>query len=322
MAKETRAYLLLLLCSAIWGFAFVAQRFGAEHLGAYSFNASRGLLGAAALLPLVWFLDRRARLSPTEARDAWRRVALPGVFIGLMFFGGQTLQQLGVEQTTAGNAAFVTGLYMVLVPVAGRLFGQHTTAFTWLGIALAVPGLFLLTWTGTGIGPGDLLVLVGTLFWTFHILGVGRVAPHVDPIRLSVAQFLVMATLSAVVAPFAEPAPFAGLLPALGAVLFAGLLSTGVGFTLQVVGQRHARASVAAMIMSLEAMWGAVGGALFLGERLTPQGLAGAALMMAGILLAQVPPRGARAREAVLAAAGRSEVIPVPEPPSTALRDE
>ncbi len=322
MSKATRSYLLLLLCSIIWGFAFVAQRLGAEHLGAYSFNAARGFLGAAALLPLVWFLDRRARLSPVEAREAWLRVLKPGVFIGLMFFGGQTLQQLGVEQTTAGNAAFVTGLYMVLVPVAGRFFGQHTGVFTWLGILLAVPGLFLLTWTGTGIGPGDLLVLVGTLFWTFHILGVGRVAAHVDPIRLSVAQFVVMAGLSTIVAPFAEPDPFVGIVPALGAVLFAGLLSTGVGFTLQVVGQRHARASIAAMIMSLESMWGAVGGALFLGERLSLQGLFGAALMMSGILLAQVPTRAERAREAALAASDTPTIVPVPEPPSTALRED
>ena len=322
MSKATRSYLLLLLCSIIWGFAFVAQRLGAEHLGAYSFNAARGFLGAAALLPLVWFLDRRARLSPVEAREAWLRVLKPGVFIGLMFFGGQTLQQLGVEQTTAGNAAFVTGLYMVLVPVAGRFFGQHTGVFTWLGILLAVPGLFLLTWTGTGIGPGDLLVLVGTLFWTFHILGVGRVAAHVDPIRLSVAQFVVMAGLSTIVAPLAEPDSFVGIVPALGAVLFAGLLSTGVGFTLQVVGQRHARASIAAMIMSLESMWGAVGGALFLGERLSLQGLFGAALMMSGILLAQVPTRAERAREAALAASDTPTIVPVPEPPSTALRED
>ncbi|MDO5535498.1 MAG: DMT family transporter, partial [Propionibacteriaceae bacterium] len=287
-SRAARGYVFLLLCSLIWGFAFVAQRWGAEHLGAFSFNAARGFLGAATLLPLVWVLDRRARISPHDGRQAWLRVVRPGAFIGLMFFGGQTLQQLGIEQTTAGNAAFVTGLYMVIVPVLGRFFGQHTTLFTWLGIGLAVPGLFLLTWTGAGIGPGDLLVLVGTLFWAFHILGVGRVAAHVDPIRLSVTQFVVMATLSLVVAPFAEPAPFAGLVPALGAVLFAGVLSTGVGFTFQVLGQQYARASIAAMIMSLEAFWGAVGGALLLGERFTLPATIGAGMMMAGILVAQV----------------------------------
>ncbi|MFT3875546.1 MAG: DMT family transporter [Propioniciclava sp.] len=297
MSKTTRSYLLLALCSAIWGFAFVAQRMGAEHLGAWSFNASRGLLGALALVPLVWFLDARTGLSAEQRRREWKAVAGPGLFIGAMFFGGQSLQQLGVEQTTAGNAAFVTGLYMVLVPIAGRLFGQRTGGFTWLGIALAVPGLFLLTWTGTGIGAGDLLCLIGTGFWTFHILGIGRFARHVDPIRLSVAQFVVLASASAAVAVVVEPAPFGGLMPALGAVLFAGVMSTGVGFTLQILGQRHARASIAAMIMSLEAMWGAVGGALLLGERLTVPGLIGAGLMLAGILLAQVPTRAERAAE-------------------------
>ena len=309
MSKTTRSYLLLVLCSAIWGFAFVAQRMGAEHLGAWSFNAARGLLGALALLPLIWFLDARAGLSPHQKRQEWKAVIGPGAFIGAMFFGGQSLQQLGIEQTTAGNAAFVTGLYMVLVPIAGRLFGHRTGAFTWLGIGLAVPGLFLLTWTGTGIGMGDLLCLIGTGFWTFHILGVGRTAKHVDPIRLSVAQFVVLTSASAAVALVVEPAPFSGLLPAAGAVLFAGVMSTGVGFTLQILGQRHARASVAAMIMSLEAMWGAVGGALLLGERFTGQGMIGAALMLGGILVAQVPGRAEREAEASV----RVEDEPEPE---------
>lgn len=299
MSKTTRSYLLLALCSAIWGFAFVAQRMGAEHLGAWSFNASRGVLGALSLLPLIWFLDARARLSPQQRAREWRAVLGPGLFIGAMFFGGQSLQQLGIEQTTAGNAAFVTGLYMVLVPIAGRLFGQRTGAFTWLGIALAVPGLFLLTWTGDGIGVGDLLCLIGTVFWTFHILGIGKSARYVDPIRLSVAQFVVLAAASTAVAVVVEPAPFAGLLPAAGAVLFAGVMSTGVGFTLQILGQRHARASLAAMILSLEAMWGAIGGALLLGERFTVPGMIGAGLMLAGILLAQVPGRAERDAERV-----------------------
>ena len=313
MRQDNRAYLLLVGCSLIWGFTFVAQRLGAEHLGAYAFNAARGYLGVLALLPLVWFLDTRAARSPHERLQAWRSVVKPGLFIGLMLTGGQTLQQLGIEQTTAGNASFVTGLYMVLVPLAGVLFGQRTTGFTWAGIALAVPGLFLLTWTGGTIGAGDLLVLIGTLFWTFQILGVGRFAKQVDPIRLSVVQFVVMAVLSHVFASLAEPDAFAGLWPAFGAVAFAGILSTGVAFTLQVVGQRHAKASIAAMIMALESLWGAVGGALFLGERFTLTGLVGAGLMMAGILLAQVPTRAERAGEGL---------VPVPEPPSTALRDE
>ena len=319
MRQDTRAYLLLVGCSLIWGSTSVARRPGAEHLGAYAFNAARGYLGVLALLPLVWFLDTRAARSPHERLQAWRSVVKPGLFIGLMLTGGQTLQQLGIEQTTAGNASFVTGLYMVLVPLAGVLFGQRTTGFTWAGIALAVPGLFLLTWTGGTIGAGDLLVLIGTLFWTFQILGVGRFARRVDPIRLSVAQFAVMAVVSHVIAVVQSPDAFAGLLPAFGAVAFAGILSTGVAFTLQVLGQRHARASIAVMIMSLESLWGAVGGALLLGERFTTLGYVGAALMMTGILVAQVPSRAEREAELSGEAA---PPVPVPEPPSTALRDD
>lgn len=202
---------------------------------------------------------------------------------------------------------------MVLVPIAGMLFGHRAGIFTWLGLLLAVPGLFLLTWTGSGMGLGDLLCLVGAGFWTFHILGVGHFAHRVDPLRLSAVQFMVLAAMSAIAAVLFEPTPFAGLPLALGAVLYTGVVSTGIGFTLQIMGQRHARASIAAMIMSLEALWGAVGGALFLGERLTAAGMAGAVLMMAGILVAQLPLRGA----------GDDGPAPlVPEPPSTALREE
>ena len=318
MSAQARAHLLLLACAAIWGMAFVAQRLGAEAVGAATFIAARNVLGAVALLPLVWFLDRREGRDAAARRASWRAVLVPGTVIGLLLFAGSQLQQVGIEHTTAGNAAFVTGLYMVMVPLAGRLFGHATPAVTWLGIALAVPGLFLLTWTGTGIGWGDLLCLIGAGVWTFHILAVGRAATTLDPLRLSIAQFLVAAALAAVVALVAEERPFAGMEHAVGAIVFAGLVSTGVGYTLQVVGMRHARASVGAMIMSLEAVFGALGGALFLGERLGARGLVGAGLMLAGILVAQLPSRAVRLQE--LASVG-SDVPPVPEPPSTALRE-
>ena len=319
MSAAARSHLLLLACAARWGFAFVAQRLGADVVGAYTFIAARNYLGAAALLPLVWFLDRRERRDAALRRQAWRTVVTPGIIIGVLLFAGSALQQLGIEQTTAGNAAFVTGLYMVIVPVAGRLFGHTTPAVTWAGIALAVPGLFLLTWTGAGIGPGDLLCLIGAGVWAFHILAVGKASGAMDPIRLSIAQFVVAAVLGTFAAPLFESHPFGGIEEALGAVVFAGLVSTGVGYTLQVVGMRHARASVAAMIMALEAVFGALGGVLFLGERLTGRGLLGAGLMMAGILVTQLPSRRERAREEAASLAGES-LPPLPEPPSTALR--
>lgn len=320
MSSQTRSHLLLLACAAVWGLAFVAQRLGADHVGAATFIAVRNYLGAAALLPLLWFLDRREGHDAATRQAAWRAVVVPGLVIGVLLFAGSQLQQVGIAYTTAGNAAFVTGLYMVLVPLAGRLYGHRTPPVTWAGIALAVPGLFLLTWSGTGIGLGDLLCLVGAAVWTFHILAIGKASATVDPIRLSVAQFVVAAVLGTLIAPLTEANPFGGMEHAVGAILFAGLVSTGIGYTLQVVGMRHARASIAAMIMSLEAVFGALGGAAFLGERLSGRGLAGAALMMAGILVAQLPSRAERARERALATAGETPP-PVPEPPSTALRD-
>lgn len=320
MNAQSRSHLLLLACAAVWGLAFVAQRLGAEHVGAATFIAVRNYLGAAALLPLLWFLDRREGHDAAARRAAWRAVVVPGLVIGVLLFAGSQLQQVGIAYTTAGNAAFVTGLYMVLVPLAGRLYGHRTPPVTWVGIALAVPGLFLLTWSGAGIGFGDLLCLVGAGVWTFHILAIGQASAKMDPIRLSVAQFVVAAILGTVVAPLTEAHPFGGMEHAVGAILFAGLISTGIGYTLQVVGMRHARASIAAMIMSLEAVFGALGGAAFLGERLSGRGLTGAALMMAGILVAQLPSRSERLRERELAEAGESPP-PLPGPAPTALRD-
>ena len=310
LTHRARANLLLGVCAALWGFGFVAQSFGSEHMGAFSFNAVRFAVGGASLLPLIAVLDGRASRPSAERRRQWRASVVPGLLCGLLLFAGSTLQQFAMETTTAGNAAFVTGLYMVLVPAIGIALGHRTNANTWLGIAAAVVGLYLLTVRGDfTMVVGDLLCLIGTVFWAVHILSIGHFSRQVDPMRLSVAQFLACALYSLLFAAATERAPFAGLADALGAVAFAGLVAVGIGYTLQVLGQRDAKASHAAMIMSLESLFGAIGGALFLGEQLTVRGYLGAALMMGGILLAQWTP----------SASGDAEtpIVPVPEPPST-----
>ena len=310
---RARANLLLMLCAAIWGFAFVAQSAGA-HIGAFTFNASRFALGALSLLPVVVWLDRRAGVDAATARRRWREVVVPGLVCGSLLFGGATLQQLGIEQTTAGNAAFVTGLYVVLVPLVGIALGHRAPANTWAGAITAMVGLYLLTITSGALSmnPGDALCLAGTVFWTGHILSVGHFSRRVDVLRLSVAQFSVTSVLSAATALTIEATPFQGVGSAAIPLLYAGIVSVGIAFTLQVVAQRDALASHAAIIMSLEAVFGAIGGALLLGETMTPRGYAGAALMMAGIVWSQLPPRGSR----------EPDLVPVPEPPSTALRDD
>lgn len=308
--RRARANAFLTVCAMLWGFGFVAQSFGSDHMGAFSFNAARFVVGGVSLLPLIAFLDARAG-RPGRRRGRWRAAALPGLLCGAALFAGSALQQFAMETTTAGNAAFITGLYMVLVPVLGIALGHRTGVATWLGIVLAVSGLYLLTVAGDfTMVTGDLLCLIGSVFWTVHILSIGYFSRRVDPLRLSVVQFLACAGYSLAAAVLFEPAPFSGMPDALGAVAYAGLAAVGVAYTLQVLGQRDAKESHAAMIMSLESVFGAIGGAVFLGEQMTPRALLGAALMMAGILLAQWTPRGSREDAAV---------VPMPEPPPTAI---
>jgi drug/metabolite transporter (DMT)-like permease len=311
-ARRMRANFLLLLCAIIWGFAFVAQSVGA-HIGAFTFTSTRFFIGALSLFPVIAWLDRRRGVDAAERAERWRAVVRPGLVCGFWLFGGSILQQIGIEQTTAGNAAFVTGLYVVLVPVFGLFLGHRTNSVTWVGAAFAVVGLYLLTVTeDLQVNPGDAITLGGTAFWAFHIMALAHYASRTDVLRLSVAQFLVTSVFSAVAAFGLDPAPFVGVPGEIGPVLYAGLISVGVAFTLQVVAQADAIPSHASMIMSLEAMFGAFGGWLILNEQMSTRALVGAGLMMTGILLAQIPPRGARERE----------MVPLPEAPSTALVDD
>lgn len=296
-ALRARANLLLGLTAAIWGFGFVAQRLGADHMDALSFNAARFLIGALSLVPLIWWLRRARRpvvaypeppagpaVTPrvTDRRSPW----LPGVVTGLVIFSAASLQQVGIATTTAGKAGFITGLYIVLVPVLGLALGHRATVATWVGLGLAVPGLYLLSMTeDLTIAPGDLLVLVGAFFWAAHILVIDHFVRTVDALELSAVQFLTCGALSGALALVVEDQPFSGLGPALGAVLYGGLLAVGVAYTLQVVAQRHAKASHAALLLSLEAVFGAVGGWLLLSETMSPRMLLGCALMMAGIVV-------------------------------------
>lgn len=300
-ALRTRANLLLALTAAIWGFGFVAQRLGADHMGAMSFNATRFAIGAVSLLPLIWWFARQRRPAPLvvpeppagevydeepPATGTARSPVLPGMVAGTVLFTAAGLQQVGLETTTAGKAGFITGLYIVLVPVLARLLGRRATPAVWAGLVLAVPGLWLLSMTEElTIATGDLLVLVGAVFWAVHILVIDHYVSTVDALRLSATQFGACALLSTGAALLVEEAPFTGLAPALWAVLYGGIVAVGVAYTLQVVAQRHAHASHAALLLSLEAVFGALGGWLLLQESMSPRMLLGCALMMAGIVV-------------------------------------
>ncbi len=281
-----QANLLLLLASAIWGFAFVAQRVGMRHVGPLTFNGVRFALGALALTPvLIWGLPGRPRRPRTAPLS---RVLRGGLLAGLVLFVAATLQQYGVVFTTAGKAGFITSLYVVFVPILGLVIGQRTGRYIWAGIALSAVGLYLLSAKGlAGISLGDGLVLIGAIFWAVHMLVIGRLAGEVSALELAVGQFVVVSVLSLMGAFIFEIVRWIDIRAAMVPILYAGLLSVAVAYTLQVMGQTRAHPAHAAIILSLESVFAAVGGWIVLSEGLSPRALVGCALMLGGVLLAQ-----------------------------------
>ena len=288
--RTYRADALLLLTATIWGFAFVAQRVGMAYVGPYTFNGVRFALGSLSLVPLLLFLERRAmsagRVFP---RTPWSRLFWGGGLAGLFLFAGASLQQVGLVYTTAGNAGFITGLYVVIVPIMGLFVRQQTHAGTWLGVFLAATGLYFLSiTTALTIAWGDLLVLVGAFFWAAHVLIIGWLSPRMEALRLAITQFAVCAILSLLVAGAMETITWKGLRQAAIPVLYGGLGSVGVAYTLQVVAQKDAHPAHAAIFLSLEAVFAAIGGWWLLSEILTPRTLLGCGLMLAGMLVSQL----------------------------------
>lgn len=279
------SHLLLICVAAIWGFAFVAQSAGMDYLGPHSFNAARFLLGALSLVPL-WFLMGKKRLPQGKT------LILGGLAAGTIMFGGFSFQQIGLLYTTAGNAGFITGMYIVMVPIAGILLGQSTNLQTWSGVILAVLGLYSLS-----IGPdfemayGDLLELIGACFWTAHVIIIGWLSRKVDAIGLSICQFLVATVWATIAALLYETPTFTDFQGAWLPLLYAGVASSGIACTLQIIGQRKVEPSVTALILSTEAIFAVIGGWLLLGETLGSKELLGCSLMLAGMLVSQWPSR-------------------------------
>ena len=281
---------ILLVTAIIWGFAFTAQRSGMEHIGPYAFNAVRFALGSLSLLPLLIARRGAAARFPTEGSSRLRGLGRAAM-AGIVLFAGSSLQQAGLVTTTAGNAGFITCLYVVLVPFLGLLVGRKSGARIWIGAIIALVGLYILS-IGAGfvMARGDLLVLAGSVFWAIHILVVARFASKMDAIGLAMGQFAVCSALSLAFALATEPAPFAGTLAAAAPILYGGIMSTGVAFTLQIVAQRKAHPAHASIILSMEALFAGIGGVMILGESLTVRLVAGGLLMLAGMIVSQLEP--------------------------------
>jgi drug/metabolite transporter (DMT)-like permease len=281
---------LLLTTAVIWGFAFVAQRVGMDYVGPFTFNGIRFAIGSLSLLPLVLL----SREHPAATKNilpppGLKTILLGGGALGLALFSGASLQQIGLVYTTAGKAGFITGLYVIIVPILGLFWRQQPRIGTWIGAVLAAIGLYLLSITEEfTIELGDLLVLIGAFFWAAHVLIIGWLSPRINPIKLAFSQYVACSILSLIAASNLEVITFNSIIAAAIPILYGGLLSVGIAYTLQVVAQRDAHPAHAAILLSLEAVFAAIGGWLILGETISARGLVGCGLMLAGMLLSQL----------------------------------
>jgi drug/metabolite transporter (DMT)-like permease len=279
---------LLMLAAIIWGSAFVAQRVGMSYVGPLTFNGVRFALGAIVLLPLGRWRNQYQRIASSPQRTSLAWPALwGGTLAGLMLFSGATLQQIGLVYTTAGKAGFITGLYVIIVPLMGLFLGHWPGWGGWVGACCAMIGLYLLSvteaWT---FAPGDLWELFGAFFWAAHVLVLSWLSPRMERIKLACTQYAVCSILSLLGACFTETITLDGIMGAIIPILYGGVLSVGIAYTLQVVAQRHAPPTHAAIILSLEAVFAALAGWLILEEILSLRGLIGCIFMFAGMLSA------------------------------------
>jgi drug/metabolite transporter (DMT)-like permease len=284
MKAQAKSNLLLLSASVIWGLAFVAQRKGMDYLGPFTFNGLRFMLGVVSLIPLLFFMKPVFKKSLLD-----RELMRGGLLAGMALFFAASFQQYGIMYTTAGNAGFITSLYIIFVPLLGILRKQASSARVWVGALIALGGLYLLS-VGEGLvmQMGDLLVLLSAVFWAIHLIILSNLASKYDFRLLAICQYLIVACLSLVLTFTIETPELTAIRQAATPILYAGIASVGIGFTLQLMGQRHARADHAALILSLEAVFAALGGWLILNEVTGLRGLLGCVLMLAGVMYSQI----------------------------------
>ncbi|MCK5398282.1 MAG: DMT family transporter [Thermoplasmata archaeon] len=289
MVKKTASWdLLLLVTAVIWGFAFVAQRVGMDYMGPYAFNGIRFALGAFSLVPFIIWQSRKQPAKDIK-KPPKNLLIIGGLTAGVLVFFGASFQQVGLMSTTAGNAGFITGLYMVIVPVMGLAIGQRTNKGTIIGITLAVFGLYFLSVTEDfTIAWGDVLVLIGAFFWAAQVLVISYFSPKLDSLKLAFLEFLICSILSMIVALAIETITWEGISGAAVPLLYGGLASVGVAYTIQVFAQKKTHPSHASIIMGMEAVFAVIGGWMFLNEMLSFRGFIGCGLMLAGMIISQL----------------------------------
>lgn len=316
MSNKIRNDLMLLMAALIWGASFVAQKAGMEYIGPFTFNAIRFLMGSLVLVPVVLLLggmqkkndaamiasseseqeskldaDRKAE-SEAKLKSDRKTLILGGISCGVVLCVAGTFQQFGMIYTTAGKAGFITALYIVLVPILGLFVGRKVRPILWFCVVLATAGLYLLcVKEDLSIGRGDLLVIACAFGFATHILVIDYFSPKTDGVKLSCLQFLTAGLLSTPLAAIFEKIDWANIIACWQPILYSGILSCGVAYTLQVLGQKNTEPTVASLILSLESVFAVIAGIILLHEQISLREFLGCAIMFAAILLAQFPER-------------------------------
>lgn len=282
---------MLLLTAAIWGCAFVAQSVSMDYVGPFTFLCSRSLLGGTVLLPVIFFSGQRRKQEKPQKGNL-REMWIAGGVCGVLLFTASAFQQFGIGETTVGKAGFLTALYILIVPILGLFFRKRPPAKLWVCVIIALMGLYFLCMDKSfSLGRGDALCVVCAFLFSLHILAVDHFVQRVDGVKLACMQFFAAGILSGIGMLIFEAPRWENVLSAWLPIVYAGVLSSGVGYTLQILGQKYASPTVASLLMSLESFFAALSGAVILSQIPSPRELLGCALMLIAILLSQIPSR-------------------------------
>lgn len=287
--EQIKGSLSLFLAAIIWGVAFVAQSVGMDYVGPFTFNCVRTLIGGIVLIPCIAFLNRgeaKKKMTGTEKK----RLLLGGICCGIALTTGSTLQQFGIMYTTVGKAGFITAFYIIIVPILGLLLGKKCGLSVWISVVIALAGLYFLCITdGFSIGKGDIYVFLCAIAFSIHILVIDYFTQFNDGVKMSCIQFFVCGIICFVPMMLFEHPEISTILLAWKPILYAGVMSCGVAYTLQIVGQKNMNPTVASLILSLESVTSVIAGFLVLHQNLSHRELIGCGLMFVAIILAQLP---------------------------------
>ena len=287
--------ILLIIAAAIWGFAFAFQSVGMEYVEPFTFNCIRNLIGTVVLLPVIWLMGKWKKKDETAGGAVpvahnTKQLILGGICCGAILFISSGAQQIGIQYTTVGKAGFITALYIIIVPVIGILLGKKNRILLWVSVLIAIVGFYFLTMIGeSSFTKGDAWVLLCAFVFALHILCVDYFAPKVDCVKMSCIQFAVCGLLSGIVMFMTEAPSVDNIGHAAVALLYTGVMSSGVAYTFQILGQKDYNPTVAALLMSLESVFAALGGWIILNQSLSLAEGAGCVLIFIGIILAQLP---------------------------------